>query len=153
MAKNGRPSINESRAIKERCKDYFFNGMSAAYTARKVGCNINTVRKYFKEFDKELEILEGKEFEQNAKRNRSKNVIILDSQIDELLELQSELKSELKKLKLTQKSTRLYEFLINKQIQIAKDVAYLSIKREDVANRLTQGAILEQGFEELISHQ
>lgn len=153
MAKNGRPSVNESRSIKKRCNDYFLNGMSAEFTAKKLKCNINTVRKYFKEFDKELEILEGKEFEQNAKRNRSRNVILLDSQIDELLELQSELKSELKKLKPTQKSTRLYEFLINKQIQIAKEISNLSIKREDVANRLTQGAILEQGFEELISHQ
>ncbi len=91
MHKNGRPTISDSVVIKDTLLQCYEDGLSPYYAAQKTGRNIKTVYKYYNELSNEIEKSDLDDFIKRYKRDRIQTIISYDSQIDDAMNLLSEI--------------------------------------------------------------
>src|SRR5690348_10711916 len=87
----GRPSKPGQLEIERNLRIPFQSGKSAYQASIETGYNINTVKKYYAQFYKEIKDLEGTEFTQACKDRKISTGFVIDKQISKMEKLQEEL--------------------------------------------------------------
>ena len=80
----GKPSKHEQLEIERELRSLFINGLSPYAAANKTGHSINTVRKYYRKFYKEIRDLEGQDFAQECKDRIVSACFGIDNEISNL---------------------------------------------------------------------
>lgn len=133
----GRPSKPEQLEIESRLKDLFKKGTDSYSAANQTGYSINTVKKYYNKFYKEIRDLEGPDFAQTCKDRMVLTCLGIDKQISKFEKIEQEL--ELKSQNGGKQDIHLYKL----RISIAKAISDLYIKRMSIANSPTSDDMLE----------
>lgn len=133
---NGRPSKSEQLEIERTLRPLFMRGLSAHAAANKTGHSINTVKKYYLKFYKEITDLEGQDFAQQCKDRKISACLGIDDQISKLEKIEQEL--ELK----SQNSGVQYIQIYKLRISLANSISDLRIKRLGIANSPTYDEML-----------
>ena len=95
-AKGGRPTKAKQVEIRKKCEEEYMKYHSAAYAARVLDLNANTVEKYFREFaEAELEET-NRDFITKQRSVKYKVIARLDDILDKLDEQYRDIASELK---------------------------------------------------------
>ena len=95
-AKGGRPTKAKQVEIRKKCEEEYMKYHSAAYAARVLDLNSNTVEKYFREFaEAELEET-NRDFITKQRSVKYKVIARLDDILDKLDEQYRDIASELK---------------------------------------------------------
>lgn len=126
----GRPSKSEQLEIERNLRTYFGRGKSTYQAAIKTGYSINTVKKYFSNFYKEVRDSEGPEFVQACKDRIVSACLAIDVQLSKMEEMQKELDQ------IPQAGTR-YIQLYKLKISLANSISDLFIKKLNIANSPT----------------
>lgn len=134
---NGRPSKSEQLEIERTLRPLFMRGLSAHAAANKTGYSINTVKKYYLKFYKEITDLEGPNFAQQCKDRKTSACLGIDDQISKLEKIEQEL--ELK----SENSGAQYIQLYKLRISLSNSISDLHMKRLGIANSPTYDDMLE----------
>lgn len=91
--KNGRPTTTASIGIKDTLLQCYESGLSPYYAAQKTGRNLKTVYKYYNELSDEIKKSDMDDFVERHKRDHVQTIITYDSQIDDAMNLLSQIDS------------------------------------------------------------
>jgi hypothetical protein len=127
----GRPSKSEQLEIERILRPLFMKGLSSYAAANKTDYGINTVKKYYHKFYKEVRDLEGPDFAQECKDRIVSTCLGIDKQISKLEKIQEEL--ELKSQNGGAQYIQLYKLRIN----LSDSISDLHMKRLGIANSPT----------------
>ena len=132
----GKPSKYEQLEIERRLRSLFSMGLSPHAAAIETGYSINTVKKYYRKFYKEIRDFEGQNFAQECKDRIFSACCGIDTEISNLRKIQKEL--ELK----SQNSGTQYLQLCKLQISVSNSISDLIMKRLGIANSPTYDDML-----------
>lgn len=131
----GRPSKFEQLQIERKLRSLFLRGMSPYAAANETGYSINTVKKYYVKFFREVEDSESPEFIQACKDRKISACLGLDVQISKMEKMQEELDQ-------IPQAGKQYIQLCKLKVSLANSISDLIIKKLDIANSPTFDEIL-----------
>lgn len=132
----GKPSKHKQLEIESTLRSIFSRGLSPYAAVNETGYSVNTVKKYYRKFHKEITDLEGQDFAQECKDRKVSACFGIDRQISKLEKMQKEL--ELK----SQTSGTQYLQLYKLQISLSNSISDLIMKRLGIANSPTYDEML-----------
>jgi hypothetical protein len=143
----GRPSINQQIEMEKKILPYFRNGISTTTTARELGLDVKTVRRYYKKFAKPKLSMMEEEFIEESKINVESSVCALDNLILEGRKSLEDLKNELGNKNINPKEKR----DLRKELrEIVKNIAHLITLKINLTNSPTADLSLNRMFRELM---
>ena len=86
----GRPSKFEQLEMERKLRPLFMSGMSSYAAANETGYSLNTVKKYYQIFLREICDSEGPEFVQACKDRRTSTCLALEEQLLKMKKMQKE---------------------------------------------------------------
>jgi hypothetical protein len=132
----GRPNKPRQLDIESNLRIPFQSGKSTYQAAIETGYNINTVKKYYAQFYKEIKDLEGTEFAQACKDRKISTGFVIDTQISKMEKLQEELEKKASTDKIP------YIQLCKLRINLSNLISDLHMKKLNIANSPTYDEIL-----------
>ena len=132
----GKPSKHEQLEIERELRLLFIDDVSPYAAANKTGHSINTVRKYYRKFYKEIRDLEGQNFAQECKDRIVSACFGIDKEISNLRKIQKELENKSQ----SNGAQDLQRYKL--QISLSNSISDLIMKRLGIANSPTYDDML-----------
>ncbi len=132
----GKPSKQKQLEIERELRSLFIDDVSPYHAAIKTGYSINTVKKYYRKFYKEIRDLEGQNFAQECKDRIVSACFSIDKEISNLRKMQKELEFK------SQTDGTQYIQLYKLQISLSNSISDLIMKRLGIANSPTYDDML-----------
>lgn len=133
----GKPSKHEQLEIERELRPLFIRDVSPYYAAIETGHSINTIKKYYRKFYKEIRDLEGKDFAQKCKDRIVTACLGIDNEISNLRKIQKELENKSQ----SNGAQDLQRYKL--QISLSNSISDLIMKRLGIANSPTYDDMLE----------
>lgn len=134
--KRGKPTKSEQLEIERRLRPLFMRGASTYYASNETGFSINTVKKYYSKFYKEIRDLEGPDFAHECKDRIVSACLGIDQQISKMEKMQKEL--EIRSQNLGAQHIQIYKL----RIILSDSISDLIMKRLGIANSPTYDEML-----------
>lgn len=141
---HGRPSKSEQMRIEQKLWPYFEKMLSSSVAAKETGININTVRKYYREFSRQLRFSQNPDFVENSKNIIQQCVLALDDQLLHLHKLQDKINSDIDRQHSMRYLIPLYKISIN----LSEKISHLSLQKSNLLLNPTADVKLEQYLKE-----
>lgn len=150
---HGRPSKKLQVEIQNKIESYFYNGYSARKTSKILHLDKKTVQKYFEKTLSNYKSVFQSDSEKRAEDERAKVMIFLENRSDELLILLNKCNSELKTIKLDDKTFKIYKFLFDATLKINLNLVNIQAMKMNTALTLSEAELISTQLGDVLSKQ